>query len=187
MDPILETILTFVQTIMANPVAAGAIYGVIRNVTGYLQKKYKKETGLDYDPKLLGADILKYEVAINSIFATLPPETAGKVAPLVIIADIVFSAAKKLKGTTIPSIVPSVETSTIPTPIIPPIVEVPQTIPPIAVPFEPVITYGSWTPCEDATGKSMWVRAIYTNGVKLKGMQGWQYSTTNPAVVVTPP
>jgi hypothetical protein len=249
MDPILETIWTFVQTIMSNPVAAGAIYGVIRNLTGFLQKKYKEGTGQDYDPKVLGADILKYEVAVNSIFASLPPETAGKVAPLVMIADIVFSAAKKLKnGASIPvtviptppvqvppepiSVTPPVETTILPPipVIVLPVVKYgpwiqsimehtgqifwfrnisydggktftqqeysktnpnPETspilIPPIAVPSEPVITYGTWTTCEDATGKPMWVRAIYTDGIKLKGTKGWQYSTTNPAVVVTSP
>lgn len=231
MDPILETIWAFVQTIMANPIAAGAIYGVIRNITGYLQKKYKEKTGQEYDPKVLGADILKYEVAVNSIFATLPPDTAGKIAPLVMIADIVFSAAKKLKGTTT-SIVkepkPEVPTESIPSVTPYPKENIPiysswiqevggtgwvrnvsydngvtytqqeynqinpdaiksQIIPPIAVPKEPILTYGEWVKAEDATGRALWARAIYTDGIKLKGMNGWQYSKTDPAVAITPP
>jgi len=93
-----ETLVAFVKAIMENPVASAFLVSLVRNVTGYLQKKWKEKTGVEYDPKVLGATILKYEVAVNALIPLLPAEYAGVVAPLVVVADIVFSAAKKLVG-----------------------------------------------------------------------------------------
>ena len=98
MDPIVQTVMAFAQAVMENPVASAFVVGLIRNATGYLQKTWKEKTGKDYDPKILGATILKYEVAVNAIIPLLPVEYAGVVAPAVLVADIVFSAAKKLVG-----------------------------------------------------------------------------------------
>lgn len=99
MDPITETLYAFYQATMANPIARGAVFGLIRSGTGYIQKRWKKEIGSEFDPKAIGTTIVKYEVAVNAVAALLPVEYAG---PLVILADIIFSAAKKLKNGTLP-------------------------------------------------------------------------------------
>jgi len=97
MDPIAETLYAFYQAAIANPVARGAVFGLIRSATGYIQNKWKAKTGTEFDPKALGTTIVKYEVAVNALSALMPAEYAG---PVVVIADIVFSAAKKLKNGT---------------------------------------------------------------------------------------
>ena len=78
---------------MENPAARGLIWGLIRNVTGWIQKRWYDKTGTSYDPKVLGATLLKYEVAVNAVAVLAPVEYSG---PIVIVADIIFSAAKKL-------------------------------------------------------------------------------------------
>jgi len=92
-DPIIATLLAFYQACMENPAARGFIWGLIRNATGWIQKKWYEKTKETYDPKVLGATILKYEVAVNTVAVLLPVEYSG---PIVIIADIVWSAARKL-------------------------------------------------------------------------------------------
>ena len=92
-DPIVATIVAFYQACMENPAARGFIWGLVRNVTGWIQKKWFDKTGEAYDPKILGATILKYEVAVNAVAVLLPVEYSG---PIVIIADIIWSAARKL-------------------------------------------------------------------------------------------
>lgn len=93
MDPIVETVLAFAT----HPVVASALLGILRSSTGWIQKKYKEKTGQPYDPKVLGATILKYEIASNALIALIPPEHAAKAYPVVLLADIIFSAAKKLR------------------------------------------------------------------------------------------
>lgn len=93
-DPIVGTFVAFAQAVMENPVASSFVFGLIRSVSGWIQKRWYEKTGEPYDPKILGATILKYEVAVNAVSVLLPPEVA---APVVLVADIVFSAAKKMK------------------------------------------------------------------------------------------
>ena len=92
-----QTLVAFAQAVMGNPIASAFVISVVRGITGYLQKKWKNETGKDFDRKILGATILKYEVAVNTMFLLLPIEYASVIAPIVLVADIVFSAAKKMK------------------------------------------------------------------------------------------
>ena len=96
MDLIVQTIVAVAQAIMENPVSAAFVASLIRNASGWIQKRLMGETypGEKYDPKILGATILKYEIAVNAISTVLPVTYA---TPIVLIADIVFSAAKKMK------------------------------------------------------------------------------------------
>jgi len=94
MDPIVQTFVAFAQAIMENPVSAAFVVGLTRNISGWIQKRWFEKTGEKYDPKILGATLLKYEVAVNAVSVFLPPEY---VAPIVLVADIVFSAARKMK------------------------------------------------------------------------------------------
>ena len=100
MDPILQTIVAFGEAIMANPVSASFLTGLTRNVSGFLQSKYYEKTKAPYDPAVLGTTILKYEIATNALFAIVPLEYQSKIAPVVLVADIIFSAARKLKTPT---------------------------------------------------------------------------------------
>ena len=99
MDPIAETLYAFYQAIVANPIARGALFGLVRSGTGYIQKKWKEKTGSEFYPKVLGTTIVKYEVAVNALAVLIPAEYAG---PVVVLADIIFSAAKKLKNGALP-------------------------------------------------------------------------------------
>ena len=55
------------EVIMENPVTRAAAFGLIRNITGFIQAKYAEKTGKAYDGKLLAGTIIKYEVAINAV------------------------------------------------------------------------------------------------------------------------
>lgn len=98
MDPMYQTIKAFYEAVVENPVVAGALLGVLRNVSGWIQKKYFEKGGQPYDPKVLGTTIIKYEVAINALIALVPPEHSSKVYPLVLLTDIIISAGRKLKN-----------------------------------------------------------------------------------------
>lgn len=95
-----ESVIALAETIWQNPYARAAIYGLLRNVTGYLQVKWYEQTGEPYDAKIVASTIVKYEVALNAAEQTLPllglPVEA--VGPAIIIIDIVQSWARKLLG-----------------------------------------------------------------------------------------
>ena len=95
-----ESLVALYETIMANPYSRAFVFGMIRNVTGYIQTKWYEKTGKPYDPKILASTIIKYEVAINAAEQTLPllglpTETVG---PAIVIIDIVQSWARKILG-----------------------------------------------------------------------------------------
>lgn len=96
-----ESLIALYEVIMANPYSRAAVFGLVRNITGYLQNKYFGQTGKPYDRKVLAATIIKYEVAINAAEQTLPllglPVEA--VGPAIVIIDILQSWARKILGT----------------------------------------------------------------------------------------
>ncbi len=92
-DPILDTVVAVATAIVENPVAGPLVLGVIRSATGWVQKKLK--IGEDFDKKQLGATMTKYLVAVNAMNVFLPPKYSSA---LVILVDIGYSVAKKLKN-----------------------------------------------------------------------------------------
>jgi len=99
-DPILQTAIAFVETLLENPVTAGIIMGTVRSITGWIQKKYVEKMGMPYDKKILGATILKYTVAITALTPILASFglDAKYINGLAILTDIGISFAKKLKN-----------------------------------------------------------------------------------------
>lgn len=96
MDPIFETAKAFIETLIANPVVGPILIGAIRSATGYIQKKWKGQTGKDFDKKVFGATLIKYSIAINAI-AMLLPANYKYLSALVLVADIIASWANKLR------------------------------------------------------------------------------------------
>jgi len=94
-----ESLVALAEVTWQNPYARAALYGLLRNVTGYIQKKAFGETS-KYDKKVFAATIVKYEVALNAAEQTLPllglPVEA--VGPAVLLIDIVQSWARKILG-----------------------------------------------------------------------------------------
>ena len=97
MDPISDTVLTFVNTLLTNPVTGPAIIGAVRSVTGYINYKWKQKTGEDFDKAAFGATLVKYEVAINAVALILPGDFKY-VGAIVLVADILGSWGRKLLG-----------------------------------------------------------------------------------------
>lgn len=99
-DPILQTLIAFGEAVMENPATASLVMGAVRSVTGYLYTIWVEKTGKPFDKRILAGTMTKYVVAINSAAQVLPlfnvdPQIASG---LVILADIGFSAIRKLKN-----------------------------------------------------------------------------------------
>jgi len=94
-DPIIETALVFATAILESPVVGPIVIGAVRNVTGWIQKKYVEKTGKPYDKKVLAGTMTKYLIAVTTLSVFMPPEYASA---LTVIADIGWSAVKKLKN-----------------------------------------------------------------------------------------
>ena len=95
-----ESLVALYEVLMANPVSRAAIFGLARNMTGYIQTRWAEKTGKPYDVKIVASTIVKYEIALNAAEQTLPllgiPVEA--VGPAILIIDIVQSWAKKILG-----------------------------------------------------------------------------------------
>lgn len=94
-----ESLVALAEVTWQNPYARAAIYGLVRNITGYVQKKADVHA-LKYDKMTFAGTILKYEVALNAAEQTLPliglPVEA--VGPAILLIDIVQSWARKILG-----------------------------------------------------------------------------------------
>ena len=95
-----ESLIALYEVLMANPISRAAIFGLLRNVTGFIQVRYAEKTGQPYDAKLVASTIIKYEVALNAAEQTLPllGIPVGAVGPAILIIDIVQSWARKILG-----------------------------------------------------------------------------------------
>ena len=95
-----ESLVALYEVLMANPYSRAFLFGMARNITGYIQKKWFGQTGKAYDAKILAGTIIKYEVAINAAEQTLPllgvPVEA--IGPAIILIDIAQSWARKILG-----------------------------------------------------------------------------------------
>lgn len=94
-DPIIETAIVFATALLESPVVGPIVVGAVRNITGYIQKKWFEKTGEPYDKKVLAGTMTKYLVAITALSVFIPPEYASA---LVVVTDIGWSAVKKLKN-----------------------------------------------------------------------------------------
>lgn len=94
-DQILETAIAFVKAMLENPFIGPMVVGFVRNITGWIQTKWVEKTGKSYDKAIVAGTLTKYLVAVNAVSALLPMEYAYA---LTLIADIGFSAVKKLKN-----------------------------------------------------------------------------------------
>jgi len=94
-DPILETAIAFATSILESPVVGPIVVGAIRNVTGWIQKKYVEKTKKPYDKKILAGTMTKYLVLISALSILMPPQYASA---LTLIGDIGWSAVKKLRN-----------------------------------------------------------------------------------------
>jgi len=95
-----ESLVALYEVLMGNPISRAAIFGLIRNATGFIQSKWAEKTGKPYDVKILAGTIIKYEVAINAV-EQLAPEVGlpvGLVGPIVLVCDIIQSWARKILG-----------------------------------------------------------------------------------------
>lgn len=99
-DPLLTTLYTLLVTLFSNPIVGPIIVGALRSITGWAYNRLTGKTSDTFDPKIFGATMLKYTVAMNAIAALLPEGTPYSGA-IVILADILSSWANKLKSGTL--------------------------------------------------------------------------------------
>jgi len=95
-----ESLVALYEVLMGNPISRAAIFGLIRNATGFIQAKWYEQTGKPYDAKILASTIIKYEVALNAAEQTLPliGIPVEVVGPAILLIDIVQSWARKILG-----------------------------------------------------------------------------------------
>ena len=96
-DPLLNTIYTFLVVLFENPIVGPVIIGSLRSITGWVYNRLTGQTADTFDPKLFGATILKYSVAVNAVGALLPTD-APYAGAIVLVADILASFSRKLTG-----------------------------------------------------------------------------------------
>ena len=113
----------------------------------------------------LSAILIGLGAAAATIPDFIPEKYRGSIATIFFVCGAVGFALKEAVGSPAPA---------------------PQTVTETPAPAEQVtmpeiVTFGAWTKGEDLTGKTLYIRPRYVNGIQKKGLDGWEYSYTEPA------
>jgi hypothetical protein len=147
------------SAILENPLFIAAVLALVRNLGGYAYNCFEAHKLLPYSASQLLVTLGLWE----TVFVILSGATDLGTSTTAVIA-IVLDFMRGLKT--------AIST----------VSEAPTAAP--EAPKEPVITYGPWTKTEDLTGAVLWCRAVFQDGVQARGMDGWQYSKTDPTTAV---